>query len=209
MITFAAMAKISSVKHASKKEAILEKAAHLFRQKGYNATSMRHLAEGVGVEAASLYNHIESKAELLREICFAVAHAFTEHLDSIENSINKNESRVDNIIRFHVKMMLERFEEVYVSNRDWKHLKEPHLANFLNQRRSYEKRFATIISKGIKEKEFRKVHPHIAVLTILSAVRGIEFWQKNKHSISAAEMENDLVQILINGLVAGKKDDAG
>lgn len=195
------MAKISSVKHASKKEVILEQASHLFRQKGYNATSMRHLAEAVGVEAASLYNHIESKAGLLKDICFSVAEAFTQQLESVENSPISQAGKVEKIIRFHIHMMLERFEEVYVSNRDWKHLQEPFLPLFLQQRRGYEKGFAAIIEKGTALKEFRKLHPYIAVLTILSAVRGIEFWQKNKHSISATEMENDLVQILINGLV--------
>lgn len=195
------MAKISSLKNASKKEVILEKATKLFRQKGYNATSMRHLGEAVGVEAASLYNHIENKAELLYEICFGVANAFNEQLSIVEANAGSKADQIEKIIRFHIKMMLERFEEVYVSNRDWKHLKEPHLSNFLQQRRNYEKRLATIIEDGIAQNEFRKIHPHIAVLSILSAVRGIEFWQKNRRNISAAEMENDMVHILINGLV--------
>ncbi len=199
--TFAAMAKISSPKNVSKKGIILQKATQLFRQKGYNATSMRHLGEAVGVEAASLYNHIESKAELLNEICFGIAEAFTEQLNSVDNSTDSQAVKVEKIIRFHIGMMLERFDAVYVSNRDWKHLKEPHLTNFLQQRRNYEKLFATIIETGMAQNEFRKIHPHIAVLTILSAVRGIEFWQKNKRGLNAADMENDLVQILINGLV--------
>ena len=195
------MAKISSAKHRSRKEVILAKATGLFRQKGFNATSMRHLAEEVGVEAASLYNHIESKAGLLQEICFNVAGAYTTQMDTVEHSSISQAAKVEQIIRFHIQMMLEQFEAVYVSNRDWKHLKEPQLSNFLQQRRSYEKRFTAIIEKGIETKEFRNVHPYIAVLTILSAVRGIEFWQKNKRSVSAAQMENDLVQILLNGLV--------
>ncbi len=195
------MAKISSPKNVSKKETILQKATQLFRQKGYNATSMRHLGEAVGVEAASLYNHIESKAALLKEICFGVAEAFTEQLNSVENSTEPQAVKVEKIIRFHIGMILEHFEAVYVSNQDWKHMIEPHLAIFLQQRRNYEKRFATIIETGMAKNEFRKINPHIAVLAILSAVRGIEFWQKNKHGLNATDMENDLVQILINGLV--------
>ena len=60
------MAKVQRRK-ASKKELILEKAATMFRQKGFAATSMRDLAETVGIEAASLYNHIRSKMKYWKQ----------------------------------------------------------------------------------------------------------------------------------------------
>jgi AcrR family transcriptional regulator len=42
------MAKIKSKKNGTKKETIIEAAAHMFREKGFSATSMRDLAEKVG-----------------------------------------------------------------------------------------------------------------------------------------------------------------
>ena len=42
----------------------------MFKDKGFAASSMRDLAETVGIEAASLYNHIKSKSEILQEIIF-------------------------------------------------------------------------------------------------------------------------------------------
>ena len=52
--------------------------------KKIKAASMRDLAERVGVEAASLYNHIRSKTELLHDICFNVANVFWEHIHKVE-----------------------------------------------------------------------------------------------------------------------------
>ncbi|HMX77613.1 MAG TPA: helix-turn-helix domain-containing protein, partial [Chitinophagaceae bacterium] len=47
-------------KKASKKELIIQKASAMMRERGFPATSMRDLADVVGIEAASLYNHIQS-----------------------------------------------------------------------------------------------------------------------------------------------------
>ena len=54
----------------SKKDIILKKAAGLFHKKGYSATTMRELAQVVGIEASSLYRHINSNEELLILFCF-------------------------------------------------------------------------------------------------------------------------------------------
>ena len=62
---------------ASKREIILTAAAKLFRDRGYQATSMRDLAEAVELKASSLYNHIGSKEEILKEICMANADKFS------------------------------------------------------------------------------------------------------------------------------------
>ncbi len=53
------MARIKSTENNSKREVIIKEASKLFKEKGFTATSMRDLAERVGVEAPSLYNHIQ------------------------------------------------------------------------------------------------------------------------------------------------------
>src|SRR3954467_2651889 len=99
---------------ASKKEIILQKAAAMFREKGFAATSMRDLAESVGIEAASLYNHIRSKNEILEAICFDVANRFKTNIDSIESSEQPSIRKIESLLRFHIKQMVEKYEEVYV-----------------------------------------------------------------------------------------------
>ncbi len=194
------MAKIVAGKNASKKDVIIKKAASLFRTKGFNAASMRELAQSVGVEASSLYNHIGSKSELLQAICFKVANEFTLHLNDTENQPGSAVIKLELIIRFHIKMMLNEFDEVYIANHEWKYLQEPLLTNFLNQRRSYEKRLVAIIEEGISKKELKKINAYVALLTLLSAVRGLEFWQRHKKNISTKVLEDDMVTHLLKGV---------
>jgi AcrR family transcriptional regulator len=194
------MARIVSSKNTTKKEVIIKKAAILFRKKGFAASSMRELAESIGVEASSLYNHIGSKIELLQSICFKVANDFTIHLNEIENTTSPVVSKLENIIRFHINMMLNNYDEVFVANHEWKQLEEPFLSNFLIQRKLYESRMIEIVKSGILKKELKNIHPHVAVFTILSAVRGLELWQRDKKNITIKELETNMINQLLNGI---------
>lgn len=195
------MARIKPHKNGTKKDLITQKAAALFRLKGYSSASMRHLAEEVGVEAPSLYNHIGSKSEILQAICFKVANSFTFYLDSIDFKHAKSTTLLESIIRFHIKMMLTSFNEVYVANHEWKHLKEPYLSNFLMQRRAYEKRLMEIMEAGMQAGELKKTNAYLSVLTILSAVRGLEFLPARKKDISNTQLENNMVNHLLKGII--------
>jgi AcrR family transcriptional regulator len=185
---------------ASKKEFILQKAAIMFREKGFSATSMRDLAETVGIEAASLYNHITSKSEILQEIIFRIANECNVHLDSLDDKDMNNQRKIESLIRFHVQMMLGRFEEYYVMVNEWIHLSEPYHTSFTSQRRSYVQKMENIIEEGIRNKEMKPVIPYVAVLTILSSVRGLEFWHRSNKRITPEQMEDNMVNHLINGL---------
>ena len=187
-------------KKASKKEFILKKAAQMFREKGFAATSMRDLAETVGIEAASLYNHIRSKNEMLESICFDVANRFTIFMDELESGNQGTIKKIETLLRFHIKQMIETFEEVIVCDREWKHLDEPYLSNFHNQRRSYRKRFAAIIEEGISKNEIKKIDAPTVVLIMLHSVNGIESWHRSTAKISSKDLEDNMVLIMVDGL---------
>lgn len=194
------MAKIKNKKNGTRKEAIVEEAAKLFHERGFNATSMRDLAEQVGVEAASLYNHIQSKSELLQEICFHVANEFSNHFQEIETSESSHIEKVEKVLRFHIRQMIEHYAFVNVADREWKHLPDPYLSNYQHQRRVYRKRFAALIEEGIEGSQIKKIDAPTAVLIMLHAVSGIESWHRSKQKISADELEENMVLIMIKGL---------
>jgi hypothetical protein len=97
-------------------------------------------------------------------------------------------------------MMLHSYDEVFVANHEWKQLNDPFLSNFLQQRKLYENTLVSIVEKGIEKKEFKKLDPYVAVLTILSAVRGLEFWFRHRRNIREKTLEDNMVIHLMNGL---------
>lgn len=189
-------------KKASKKELIVQKAASMFREKGFPATSMRDLAESVGIEAASLYNHIQSKSEILQEIITRISDDCNKNLQEVDQPGVTSLHKIESIIRFHIRMMLHRFEDYHVMINEWIHLEAQPLADFINQRRQYVQRLEGIINEGIAAGEFKPVMPYVAVLTFLSAVRGLEFWHRSQKTYSPEELEENMIAVLIGGLKA-------
>ncbi len=196
------MSKIVSSRRISKSDVIISAAAALFREKGYRSSSMRELAENLGIEAPSLYNHIGSKAEILQEICSGIAFDFGDHIAALDNSEQEPRKKLDVLIRFHIKMMLHNYDRMFVANHEWRQLVEPHLTTFLQDRKSYEQRMVQIVKDGIIKKDFKASQPQVTVLTILSALRGLEFWHKYSNISNTKKLENSIVSQLLTGIVS-------
>ncbi len=61
-------------------------AIHLFSQYDYSAVSMRQIAEEVGIRASSIYNHFESKEDILAHI-FGYGNHYAAPTDSVVEEI--------------------------------------------------------------------------------------------------------------------------
>jgi AcrR family transcriptional regulator len=184
-----------------RKEEIYRAATRLFREKGYNATGMRDIALEVGVEAASLYNHIRSKAELLQQCCFQMAGNFSRQLNEQEEHLGFTaRQKLESILRYHIQVWILQLDEVLVATHESKYLEEPGLSEFMQERRKYMRRIEKIIREGMEEGTIRNTDPYPIMLTFMSTVRGIEFWHRKK-DLPAKALENGLVDMMLQGLI--------
>ena len=181
------------------KQRIYEQAARMFRDRGYPATSMRHLAEAVGLEPSSLYSHIKSKEEILRHICFSVASEFVSGLKSIRDTGQSSSEMLRALILLHVQVAHDDVTSIVVFNDEWKHLSEPFLGEFSALRKKYEESCISIIKDGIGSGEFRHVEPYIVLNSILSST----LWVYKSSRIKESEPDNiaaNIADLLIRGI---------
>src|SRR5205085_7075725 len=173
----------------SKREFIIGQAAKLFKEKGYKAASMRELAAWVGVEAASLYNHIESKDDLLTAICMNVANRYTCHISDLEKQDCPVINKIEKLLRFHVREMMNNYEEVYVTDHDWRNMDEPHLSEYREMRRNYRRRFADIVQQGVENKEIKDVDANSSVMIFINAIGAVDQWHRIVHKVNRKDLE--------------------
>jgi len=189
-------------KNKTKKQIIHEAAVRLFRDKGYSATSMRDLAEAVNLKASSLYNHISSKEEILKDICFENARRFLDGMEQVEALPGSATEKVEALLRLHIRTATGDAASVMAFNDEWRHLSEPLLSEFRALRKDYENRFQAILQAGIQTGAFQDIAPTVALHTIFSSVRWLYDWFQPGKKLAAAEVEEHIARMLMKGLAA-------
>ncbi len=192
---------MEAVVNLSRKEQVIRKAAELFREKGYAASSMRDLAQKLGIEAASLYSHIKSKEEILHSLCFDMATEFRKSLVEVEKLNVSASERLRLGIIGHVEVMAKDLTASAVFMNEHRHLSQPFLRDFLLLRINYINRFKAMIELGVKNGEFKStINTKLAVMTLFSSLNWMPQWYDPGSVIQPAELGQQLSDMLINGL---------
>ena len=187
------------MKIETRKEEIIKTAAKLFKEKGYSAVTMRDLAKAMGIKAASLYNHINSKQEILKVIIISLAEEFTEGMQTIKNSNATSIEKLEQVVTLHVTITSQNTYGMASLNNDWMHLEE-NLTYYLSLRSGYEADFRSILEEGIKRDEIENINVEVMLFSVLSTLRSLYLWIPKKEELNLLELSKNLNQVLINGI---------
>jgi len=191
---------VIEAKESTKKDHILVEAARLFRELGFKASSMRDLAGAVGMEAASLYNHISNKQELLETICTTIAD---QHHATIIQAAAENQEpfeKIRTLVRLHIGVITRTPEMAAVAHDEWRHLNDFARHDFIQKRNQYEATLKGWIDEGKKMGQLRSLDTEIILFTLLSSLQWLHHWFRNERSLEKEKIENEMVELLLDGL---------
>ncbi len=180
---------------------IADVAAKLFRQKGFAAVSMRDLAAAMEIKAASLYNHISSKQDVLALVIMDVAASFTRGMELIYNDNAAVSDKLSRIIALHIDLTVQNPNAMASLNNDWMHLAPEALERFTEQRDFYEESLRRIIRQGIDERIIHPLNEDLILFSLLSTLRTLYLWYGRKSNLSEQKLRVDLTAALLNGIV--------
>jgi len=88
------------------RKAILRNSLSVFKEKGYNATTMNDLATANGILKGSIYHYISSKEELMIEVLQALNDHYT---NKVFSKVYENELSIED----RLDELVSRAEEIY------------------------------------------------------------------------------------------------
>lgn len=188
------------MKVLNRKSEILKVAKDLITEKGYNAVSMRDLAKALDIKAASLYNHIANKQEILSTIILEIAEAFTVGMTQIFNEETTAIKKLQDLIGLHIDISINNSGAMAMMHNDWKHLEADELIRFVTLRNAYENNFRTIIKQGINQGEIINKNPEVIVFSMLSTLQTMYLWYEKRGKMDVNILKTDMVSVLLDGI---------
>jgi TetR/AcrR family transcriptional regulator, cholesterol catabolism regulator len=187
---------------------ILTGAAIVFRRVGYGAATLEDVAEEVGINRASLYYYVGTKAELLVEILHQPIFDMTATVAEIAASSKPPAEKLREAIAAHMHALETSYPELFVFLAEHLHLLtlgDPEGDVALNARR-YGNILASIIEEGQSTGTFDPtLHPRIAMMGIVGMCNWTHRWYREDGDLSLSEIGDEFATLAMRGLLVGSK----
>ena len=183
-------------------EEVLSISARLFREKGFRATSMEDISREMGLTKAALYYYIESKHDLLYQICDSAITHLIEGVREIATMPGTPEERLIRLIRWHVNMFSANGDIMNVYLADEGELPEEKREHMRALSREFEGVYRKIMREAIRKKDFRKLDVPVVVRAISGMCNWLSIWYDPEGKLSADKVADIFIDLILQGVRA-------
>jgi len=182
---------------------VREAALTLFAQRGYHGTALRDIASAVGIRTPSLYNHIESKQELLRGILLSTTEQVWADFEAAVGGVTDPRERLRRAVVTYALRHANHRREALIVNRDVESLEEPGRSEVMALRRRHERAVREIIIEGVGAGVFRVADPFLASFGILEMCVSVARWFDPDGPLSAEQIAAEHAEFALRLVGAG------
>lgn len=158
------------------RELIRHVALEMFVELGFQSVSLRQLANAVGMQAGSLYNHIESKDALLFELIEAYERELSEALPGERSVRNDPVKALNAFIRAHVTFTSTHRTRWLLARLEFRCLGRSQQAQIQTLRDRTADRLQRLLEAGINQRRFIPVQVSAMVPCMLAMLNEISSW---------------------------------
>ena len=179
---------------ATREEEILAAAARIFREKGYHGTSVRDIAESVGLLKGSLYHYIRSKEELLARLFDGALEGTVRELEAIASRDAAASERLRDMVRAYVRAVTVNLDAVGLYLREWRALPPPELARLRARRRAMRALFEEVIADGVRGREFVAGDVKVSALAIMGMANWLFEWYRPRGRLRPEQLADEIAE---------------
>ena len=194
-----------ALKAGGRKSDILRKAAHVFLELGYDATSMNVVAERADVTKMGLYYHFESKQELLFSIMSYAMDVLERATQAASEAARSSEERLHNLIHALATQTTEQEDGAFVilvidetnalEGRDRKVITA--------RERAYVETIQAALEALGAEGRLRRLDTTVAAFTLVGMVLWLSKWYEKAGRVSPKDVAHQVTEMALAAVLQG------
>lgn len=190
---------------AARREQIAETALHFFMTRGYHATTVREIAQAVGLSVGSLFNYFRSKEQILH---FIYDQAHTPIEAEVEEVLRELAGDPETALRVALDRylgLIDRFQDhVVLVYQEFKSLDSRAKRLVLDRERRIMGVFAQIVEAGVRHGRFKPQALAVVANTIMALGH---LWALRRWAFKPAITLEEFKRVQIDMILAGLRPD--
>jgi AcrR family transcriptional regulator len=187
--------------HKGRHREILETAARLICEKGYEGASIQDIADACGMTKAGLYHHIRSKEHLLLEIMNYGMDVFEEQVLSQVLTIADPVERLRTCMEKNILLVTRGWsKEVTIILHEHATLTGEAKVQINARKKRYVLFLETSFAEAARAGRIRPVNPKVAAFAFLGMVLWIYKWFRPEGAVPEDALVREMQDLLFGGL---------
>ena len=181
---------------------ILETAARLICEKGYDATSIQAIADACRLTKPGLYYYVRSKEHLLAEIMNYGMDVFEEQVLSQVMAVADPVERLKRCMEKNILLVTRGWsKEVTIILHEHATLTGDPQAQINARKKRYVRFLESSFTEAIRNGQIRPVNPKVAAFSFLGMVLWIYKWFRKDGAVGEEQLVREMQDIFFGGLV--------
>jgi AcrR family transcriptional regulator len=180
------------------RDSLIRAALDVFRENGYERTTVRAIADRAGVPLSTLYTHIESKEQLFLDLVAPVIDRAGERMDELTRSDVPPKEKLRLAIVAAAAAFDDNYPELFIYLADfYPALERADPAS----RRRYEQQWVDLLQLGIDSGDLRSdLDPKLLSYGILGMIHWMHQWYRPGGRATATEIGEQFAAVIVAGL---------
>jgi AcrR family transcriptional regulator len=180
---------------------IYTKAAEIFHEQGFDATSMSSIAAAVDLTKAGLYYYIESKEDLLYAIMNYAMEGLETRVIEPSRGVADAADRLKSIIESHARLLTEGNKAITILTDEVEALKPKHRKQILDRKRVYFDFVRGTLDELKRADKLRDVNTTAATFSLFGSLLWLPRWYRPGGALSTEEIIKNTLDIACGGLL--------
>ncbi|MFH8791444.1 TetR/AcrR family transcriptional regulator [Streptomyces sp. NPDC017941] len=177
-------------------------AADVFAEQGYNATTVRKIADAAGMLAGSLYYHFDSKESMLEEILRTFLTELWDGYDSVLSAPLGPRETLEALVTESFREIDRHRSAVAIYQKESRHLvTQTRFEYLVESQQRFEKAWLSTLERGVTEGAFRAdLDVRLAYRFVRDTVWVAASWYRPGGGHSPEEIARQYLSMVLDGI---------